>query len=457
MVCTGGGTVVPVGRSSTRCAACGGAVPNGAAYCSSCGHPADGVVFEAVPSADPGDCAEVTLGDRPRRRWIVPAVIAVVLALVAAVAIFGGRDEPRAAAPTTTLAPTTTVAPTTSTAPATTTTTLYSTAQGNSVPDANGVVVYLTSNIGEVFRTDIGTGVTQRRRLPNQPSRAGPWTVLARQGGFVVADASYDDQTPVYAATDDPAGATTEIASWVSGPMGDGGPNVAPATESDAVWLWTSPQGGGAADLRLVRLDGTVMAGPVALARYVTVLGADGPGAVALMGPNGFYRATVNGTDVAIEPVWSSLPLAYSPSALVVLACTPILDCHVEVVDRATGARRPVPNADLTGIAYGTYDSTVSADGRWLALVRYEGSDGPRLQVYDLSTGAMTLDDDIMPTTYGPLGPPRSATFSSDGRWLVYLSVLGDIKLWSVGSGGPSQTVSVPGLDHVASASVAPA
>ena len=103
------------------------------------------------------------------------------------------------------------------------------------------------------------------------------------------------------------------------------------------------------------------------------------------------------------------------------------------------------------------YDSTLSADGRWLANVNYDGGSGsPRLRVYDLTTGAIAMEDDVLPKSYGPLGSPRSAEFSPDGQWLVYLDLGGDLRLWRVGHADGPQSVPVPDLVNVSSVSVGP-
>jgi hypothetical protein len=433
-------------------------VPGDAVYCPSCGALTGALRIESLDGDADNSSAEVGLGG-PRRRWLAPLVIAVVVGLVAVVAAVGGRDQPAAAPTTTSSSPTTAPPATTSTLPSpTTATTSYSTFEAPPLPDAAGVVVYISTNIGEILRVDLGTGAVERRLAPNEPRRAGPWVVLGRRGGFAMADASYDDQSSIYGVLDGPDGPAVPIGDWQSTEnQGSASPRAAAAAEPDEVWIWNDAVADLATIVKRVRLDGTVTAGPVTLPRYGTVLGDDGPGAVAVQSPGGFYRATIDGSTVSMERLWPRPPLVYSSGALLDLDCDDNLECHLQVVDRGTGAAHAVPG-DLAGTVFPNFDSALSADGRWLATVNYDGTAGsPRLVVYDLTTGAVVLHDaGVLPTNYGTLGTPQSAEFSPDGRWLVYLDLTGDLRLWRVGSPQAAISFSVPGLENVSSASVAP-
>jgi len=314
----------------------------------------------------------------------------------------------------------------------------------------------MSTQEGEVYRIDLGSGDVQRRQMELEERRGGPWVVLARQGGFVMADASYDDQTPVYGVVDGADGAAVPIGDWQSVEnYGSLMPRVAPAAEPDEVWVWNDSINGQAVVVKRVRLDGTVTAGPVTLPRYGTVFGADGPGAVALRSERGLYRATIIGQDVQIEPISPRVPLAYSTAALLDLECDGALQCQVVVVDRATGTVRPVPGT-VTDEVVPSYDLTLSGDGRWLANVVYDGPNSPELTVYDLTTGEALIRDSVIPKSYGFLGTPQSAEFTTDGKWLVFFTIDGGIRLWPVGSAGGVVSFSVPGVMNVNTVSVAP-
>ena len=88
------------------------------------------------------------------------------------------------------------------------------------------MVLYQTTNEGAVLRIDLGTGAVQRRHVPVEPRLAGPWMVLARQGGFAMADGSYDDQSPIYGVADGPDTPAVTLAAW-SEPENNG--TLAPA------------------------------------------------------------------------------------------------------------------------------------------------------------------------------------------------------------------------------------
>jgi hypothetical protein len=454
------GTVAGVGRSSARCPSCGEVMPAAAAYCPACGAASGNLRVEAVGGEVEAPSADVALGGH-RRRWLAPVVIAAVSALIVVVAVAGGgRDEPSASPatviPATTPAPSTTVVPRSTVPAPSTTTTGYSAFSAAPMPEAAGVVLYETTNEGAVLRIDLGTGAVQRRYVPVEPRVAGPWMVLARQGGFAMADGSYDDQSPLYGVADGPDTPAVTLAAWSEHEThGTLAPRVAAAAEPDQVWVWNDAMDGEQVTIKRMRLDGTPTAGPVTLPRFASVLGQDGPGALALQGASGFYRATIEGQELRIDRQWPTVPLAYSAGALLDLACDSALECQLTVVDRATGAARPVPG-DVIDQIMRSYDNALSADGRWLATVPYGTSAGPKLTVYDLTTGAVALEDDVLPKNYGFLGGVQSAEFTTDGQWLVYFNISSGIRLWKVGSAGPPATFTVSGVTNVNMISVAP-
>jgi hypothetical protein len=228
---------------------------------------------------------------------------------------------------------------------------------------------------------------------------------------------------------------------------------VAPAAEPDQVWVWND--GPAAPTVTRMSLDGQPVAGPVTMPAYSTVLGADGPGAVALAGPDGFYRAVVDGTTVSVERTSPRVPLTYSDSSLLELACSSTLDCHVELIDRASGAARPVavPPPDFFFASFSPYDSALSPDGKWLARIERGGENG-RLLVYHVDSGEVALRAEITPN-FGVLHQLPFG-FSADGRWLVYVDGDSDINVWSVGSADAPLIVELPGLQSINSVSVAP-
>ena len=300
------GTVAPVGRSSARCPSCGAEMPGDATYCPACGAASGSLRVEPIAGEVEASSADVALG-APRRRWLAPVIIAAVVALIALAAVVGGSGDHPAASPATSAVATTTPA-TTAPAPSTTvvptTTTISSQFAAAPMPDAAGVVVYESTNDGDVLRIDLGTGAVQRRYVSVGKRVAGPWTVLARTGGFAMADGSYDDQSPIYGVLDDPSSTAVSIGTWSPAESyGTLAPRAAAAAEPDEVWVWNDVINGEPTTLKRIRIDGTLTAGPVTLSRFGTVLGEDGPGAVVLQGSTGFYRATVQGQDVQIERI----------------------------------------------------------------------------------------------------------------------------------------------------------
>jgi hypothetical protein len=385
-----------------------------ARYCPTCGQAIGAVELEPSPTDRPGEPAEVTLG-APRRRVLVAVGAVGVVALIVSVVVFDAGRSPSRSAPTTvppSSAPTTvrpsptTVrpSPTTPTSAPTAATTVPVTQHVAPHAEAAGVVVYLAAGLGEVVRLDLGTGTVER-------------------GSVVAAGNSLGDR------------------------------QVAPAAEPDEVWLWNQNR-----DLsfsvRRMRIDGVVTAGPVKLPRFATVLGADGPGAVALAGPGGLYRARVlPAAKVDIEPVWPRVPVAYNDRALLDLTCTGSLDCRLELVDRASRHSRPLsqkPPSDLLAPSF--IENSLSPDGAWLAHVNNGPPDGPTLTIYDLLGDGTPISHRILASAFG-----TPFAFSPDGRWLVFLDPSDTVRLWPVGRPQPPVTITSPGLHDLTALSVAPA
>jgi hypothetical protein len=429
-----------------------------ARYCSSCGEPTGAVELEPSAADGAGQPAEVTLG-APRRRVLVTVAAVVVAALVVAVMVFNGGSSPsRSAAttvpspsPPTTVVPPTTVLPSptpTSASPAATTVPVAQQVAPHA--EAAGVVVYLATSHGEVVRLDVGTGTVERRTgFGRADQNTGTWLPTGRKGGYVLR--SPYDRT-ILGVSDDPA-STPAVLDGPSDGNSPGATQLAPAAEPDEVWIFNQNPDL-STTVRRMRIDGVVTAGPVTLPRFAAMLGADGPGAVALGGPGGMYRAKVTGTAVEIERVWPGLILAYNDRSLLGLTCTGSLDCRLEMVDRASQQSRPVSQKP-SDVAH-VFVASLSPDGAWLALVN--GASGSTLTVYDLVGDGTPISHDVA-GSFGP-GPADQhapVVFSPDGRWLVFLDPSDTVELWPVGRPEPPVTVTVPGLHGLTALSVAPA
>ena len=452
-------TVEVVGRSGQRCQQCGAGVPDEAVYCPACGTPTGHLKVEGLDTGGLGPATDISLGS-PRRRWVVPVAVTAVVAVVVGVLVVGGGGG-GTTAPTTTLppttAPTTTVRPpASSTAAATTTTSMYSsTSAGRPLePGADGVVVYLGVRSDEIARVDLGAGTVERRLLERP---GGPWMALGRRGGVVLASAR-GDQSDVYALADGPASTPQSIATWED--TADGGstsPQAAPAAEPDEVWVWHEG-GTDGITVRRIRVDGTVTAGPVTLPKFSTLFAADGPGALLLGGPDGLYRATVDGQALAIAHVWPRVPAVVTPTAFLDMACSSGLECHLTVVDRTTGDVRPVPTSAeelFNGYYYAfTASDALSPDGHWLAHVQYSGQT-PHLVVYDLVDEGIAVDHPIIGSFYGVIHS-LPFSFSPDGRLLLFIDSSGQLGVWPVGSREPPHTLHIPGVEALSSMSVLP-
>jgi hypothetical protein len=328
--------------------------------------------------------------------------------------------------------------------------------------EAAGVVVYLATSHDDIVRVDLGTGTVQRRTgFDAAKPHRGTWRPLGRKGGYVVSSPSDQRSRSILGVSDDPA-STPAVLDGPSDGSVVAGTQVAPAAEPDEVWLWNQRLDSPApVALRRVRIDGVVTAGPVTLPFNVVVLGADGPGAVALSGPGGMYRAVVTGTAADIGPVWPWPPVAYNDRSVLDMTCTGSLDCGLEVVDRASQQSRPVSLKPEDLARSGVLGSLLSPNGAWLAHV--DAPDEATMRVYDLLGNGTPISHRIMPPVYsqgpvfGDLRLQPNFGFSPDGQWLIFLDQSDAVELWPVGRPQPPLTVTVPGLHGLTALSVAPA
>jgi hypothetical protein len=258
----------------------------------------------------------------------------------------------------------------------------------------------------------------------------------------------------ILGVSDDPA-STPVVLHRPSDENSPGGMQLVPAAEPDEVWLWNQNQDL-STTVRRMRIDGVVTAGPVTLPRLAMVLGADGPGAVALVGPGGMYRARVTGTAVDIGLVWPREPVAYNDRSLLDLTCTRSLNCRLDLVDRASRHSRPVSQKTLAALPF--FETSLSPDGAWRAQLSDPSK--PTMTVYDLLGDGTPISHEIVaPARFVGFGSsaPVPFAFSPDGRWLVLLDPSDAVELWPVGRPQPPVRITVPGLHGLTALSVAPA
>ena len=204
-----------------------------------------------------------------------------------------------------------------------------------------------STNDGDVLRIDLGTGAVQRRpradRAPAWPARG--WCSAARAGS-PWPTAPTTTSPPSTACSTAPTAPRSDR-QLVSRPRTTGrcAPRSTAAAEPDEVWVWNDAVDDEATTIKRVRLDGTVTAGPGdAPPLRARCSATTGPAPWPLQGPSGFYRATIDGHDgAASSGCGPATPVAYSSGALLDLDCDDGLQCHLAVVDRATGAARAVP------------------------------------------------------------------------------------------------------------------
>ncbi len=306
-------------------------------------------------------------------------VVALVLGVVIGRASGGDDGDPAAATETATSVPAEstlaleTLPPpprvTTTTVRRTTTTTLLVEERTIDLgaPLAGRAMEIVGATGNAVVRIDVATGATRRIAASMTPD--GPPTLIA--GADWVVRPSWDPSRPTVVINDD--GSTAELES-------SSGSEVFAAPDGESIW---SVEGGvGIEGFRLVeRLpSGEPTGDTVVSAGYVS--GLDPLGGVIVTAPGGAYRIDGETT----ERLTSGQLLATSRSTLFVEECDETLTCQHAVVDRTTGARRPLDLTETFGDGVG-----INASGWWA------GSD------------SMAPAGDAVFVTEYPTGPIQSA------------------------------------------------
>lgn len=356
----------------------------------------------SAPAAEPpaGPAAPLVEVEGGRRRWL--AVLVVVALLVAGVVANrrtagevgddGAVDDPSprdeggggAGEPAPTLA---VLAPSLRTIDR----------SGPVLPEPTGTALVLGAST-QVVVLDVDSGTVRRVHVADlEVGSSHPWGAHALPVGDDLVVRSHPPRSVRLPRADgEPVTALD---------AGSGG-GLYPSDEQGRYWV-EERRG----DARLEEVDVTG-----AVSRSLPVL--DGAGSIVQDGPgflqsagDGVLRTDPDGT--VSEPIATGTAIAADRATLAVLRCPAGPDCDLELVDRATGAARPVPPAGgATGFRLDA-GGELSSDGRWLlvAVVR-EGEDAAALAVVDVATGRVRA---VEPPG---AGQPPAGAFSPDGRWL---------------------------------------
>lgn len=433
-----GPTIRGVTGVTLTCARCRRPVPDGAAFCPSCGA-AVGAALEIelddAPTAGDG-ASEVVFerGPSRSRRAGAGAAAALAVAIGAAVASGGGGDRTAATttttrvvrATTTTAPPATTAAPagpSTSAAPTTTTTIAVVGAGSPLLGEPVGATLLLTSVRG-VVALDLDTGTAA-------PVDTGGRLVFAEdllpvRGGFV----GWSQGTVTVVRTD--GGDRGEFGRT------SGGGQLLGTDATGAAWLLQFENGPPA----LVRLvDASSPAQPVTLPLATTIYPfarPDGLGGLVQDAGGGVFRWEVGGTPVVLA---EGLVVDAAGGFVLTQRCYPDPACTFTVTDVRGGAPRSLPV-----LAGDVVDATrLSPDGRWLvtniATRGPEPADGP-LVLREVTSGRTVELAVANGKALRSNGWMRSRlAWTADGRWLFYLSDGRTLRAWRDGLDSPIDIV----------------
>ncbi|MFB9233998.1 hypothetical protein ACFFWC_00355 [Plantactinospora siamensis] len=261
-----------------------------------------------------------------------------------------------------------------------------------------------------VVRIEPAPGRVSVTAVPGLAS-GGPVSFLAGPGRVVIRPL---DRVPGYAVPDGrPAQALT-------GALAEEGPLI-PGPEPGTGWLTREHR------YELVGLDG--QARNVALDQPTLDGGGfvepDGAGYPLFTGTGGSYSVRPDG----IRRLTSGAVLAVGRTRALARECDERYRCATVVVDRRTGARRPLPGRLPSALQVG---GSVSPDGNRAALLVEQPPLRPMVHLIDLNTGAdRPLDARIESASFDE----SQYAWSPDGRFLFLLDADGELHATETNSG----------------------
>lgn len=208
-------------------------------------------------------------------------------------------------------------------------------------------------------------------------------------------------------------------------PMNNGGAAY-PGPRPDQLWITRGRDNMDSRQrLRLFRFDGTPVGEVIEPGHRFWISQPDGSGYVIAEGNGGAYLARPDG----LRRLTSGNVLAASASRLLVEECDTQARCRTAVIDRRTGARRPLDTRfDLNAMP-----GAISPDGSYAALATLPDLSGSsaELILIDLASGQVRVTGVLVQTF------PSAQTFawSPDGRWLFVAT--SDLRLVAVDTRAP--------------------
>jgi predicted enzyme related to lactoylglutathione lyase len=329
-------------------------------------------------------------------RWLALAMgvlIAVVLAVVTQ-----RSDNPEAAPDDSPATTTTTAEPTTTT---TSPTKPVTTDAGRLA--VRGDWEIFAYGAGELVRIDLARGRITRTPIPNaELTSEGPTSLVVGPDSVLVH--SWDGGNVELVVDGRPASPQPD---WL---QAAGGGRVLPGPKPGQLWLEEHRLTD--VVLKPVTMRGTRVAGrTITMPQNFWVQSSDQRGNLIASGVGGAYLVDQDG----MHRITTGALVAVGPSRFLTHVCDERARCRLEVVDRSTGAGRPL-GRDLERSEM-INAGLISANGK-TAAVMSSGPDGEQLQLVDLGTGAARQVDVEIGEVHGAL----PMAWSPDGRWLLAVS-----------------------------------
>jgi hypothetical protein len=391
-------------------------------------HPHDGDPVIRLDRPEPAsDVVEFGATGRPptRRRWILPTVLAAVVAM-AALAYTRGDGHP-AAQPSPTAEPTTASPPAEPTTGAATPTAAEVTQLGAPLFGITASWELFGRTGVEVVRIEPASGRITRTPVPSIGSD-GPVTFVTTPNGVLVRPL---DSVPGYLVRDG------QPATLLKGLLTTNGP-VLPGPTPSTFWLpRTSPTGD---TVIVVDANGSATGASVRLPSGIDgYLRPDGSGNLLLLGTGGVYALGLAG----IHRISTGRLLATGQNQLLTFDCDDVAACTLVVTTKATGARRSLGAPPVTP-AYST--GAISPNGR-TAAVLMSNSDMASVHLLDMATGTLQMLDIQVQQDYDD---QATMVWSPDSRWLFIAAQGGTLHAIEAATGKDHQDPRLPTVFQLA-------
>ena len=206
---------------------------------------------------------------------------------------------------------------------------------------------------------------------------------------------------------------------------------ILPGPRADQIWVPTGVGAVGTPDsVRALGLDGHSEGESIALPSGVqsSLLSPDGAGGLAFEGVGGYYQLRPRGW----YRITTGIPLAVGPTRMLVEECDSRYRCEDVVIRQQDGARlRSLPPQPRGYAQFGA--GIISPDGRRAAIPRLDENGSNAIRLVDLVSGAAR--NTLLTLNAQADAAAGTLAWSPDSRWLFAVSGGGNIVALDVRSG----------------------